>query len=102
MEVNDAILPKEESKDAAAEDKIVKINAKVGVDLFEGDIAMTAEEHDALYGNDIISRKRSVVIDRRSIWRTRVVPYVIEHSGTEKVNILFSIVREISSKALLA
>lgn len=84
MEVNAAEVEKRTSNDVTAEDKIVEKNKALGVDLFEGDIKISKEEREKYYGDG--NRKRNVILDRRSSWRTRVIPYVIDHYGTSQIS----------------
>ena len=80
MEINYKEAVKRSAGGEAAEDKIVKIDEALGVDLFEGDIRISDEEKKAYYG-DGGNAKRSVVLDRRSSWQTRIIPYVLDYSG---------------------
>lgn len=79
MEVNDEAFAKRGTSENATEDLIIKINEAIGNDMFEGDIKMTKEERKNAYGDN---NKRNIINDRRYTWRTRVVPYVIEHSSS--------------------
>ena len=77
MAVNDVEFSKRNANQGAAEDNVVKINEGDGLDLLEGDMKLSAEEYKAFYGEG--RRKRNILLDRRSSWRTRIIPYVIEH-----------------------
>ena len=83
MKVNGAVYSKRSANRRTAEDKIVDVNEADGLDLLEGDIKLNDEEYKVYYGAG--SRKRNVVVDRRSSWRTRTIPYVIDHYGSDTV-----------------
>ena len=81
MLANDAAASATNAHGEAAEDKIVKINEAGGIDLHEGDMKLSAEEYNVAYGKT--KGKRSVQLDRRFSWRTRIIPYRIDHSTSE-------------------
>ena len=72
-------MAKRNAKAISAEEKILQKNQALGVDLFEGDIKITKEEMKKYYGEN--SDKRSAILDSRSLWGSRTIPYVITHSG---------------------
>ena len=81
MLANDAAASATNAYGEAAEDEIVKINEAGGMDLFEGDMRLSSEEYNVAYGK--AKGKRNVQLDRRFSWRTRIIPYRIDHSTSE-------------------